>query len=597
MEDPDAFEQRPRHRRVGMYLVALFVAGIAGSILVFALMMQGIGWPLGLLKGSTPVVNSTGNAQPQIRLYMPEPTRRYLASVGGNYEVLGSAWQRYSQDRKARLSVVSDLRDLKAETDEVLVLPSALALDDADRAALRAYHAQGGRLLLTWATGTRDASGQWRGWDFLESMGQLKFAGEQPRDDGFRQLGMVGQSPVSHHLGAGSTVRLGATSESVLRLRSPALGAYSVNEQRQALAPMLDEGAVVFAEHEASGGRVVVLGFAETSWEYQPHLIYSLLDDALAWLVSHPSLMVPTWPRGQSSAQVIALTPSASRAGQPEDLSAWRKLLGQAQARASVYLPPSELSSEQTALWRPHELLGALPAGWADSLPALPTLHPWKDTFANQALPLPGADAGPAPVSQAAHQAAYNIGLRHLLSVADANTPALPYFANLREERPGDRLVILPRGRSTSPQPPSLVQLQLSQRLGGLALWSLGQNAPADAQALATTWPAWRRLAPRAWFATSTDVSRWWRQREGIKLDTRVRGQRLEFDLTLVGDDLPERLDLLLVLPRKHHLPQVSGLKLNMPQATVSLLDPWRALISFEQLPKGNYSYLVTFGG
>lgn len=46
MEDPDAFEQRPRHRRVGMYLVALFVAGIAGSILVFALMMQGIGWPL-----------------------------------------------------------------------------------------------------------------------------------------------------------------------------------------------------------------------------------------------------------------------------------------------------------------------------------------------------------------------------------------------------------------------------------------------------------------------------------------------------------------------------------------------------------------------
>lgn len=596
MEDPDAFEQRPRHRRVGMYLVALFVAGIAGSILVFALMMQGIGWPLGLLQSSTPVVSPGGDVQPQIRLYLSEHTRRYLSSVGGNYEVLGSAWRRYSQERQNRLSVVSDLKDLKATSGEVLVLPSALALDDSERAALKAYQAQGGRLLMTWATGTRDGAGQWRGWDLLENFGQLKFAGEQPRDDGFRRMGLVGQAPISHRVGAGDMVQLGNTSESVLRLRSPFVAAYALSEQGAPLAAALDEGPVVFAEHEASGSRVVVLGFAETSWEYQPHLIYTLLDGALAWLVSHPSLMVPTWPQGRSSAQVVTLSPTADGPEPSPHLEGWLKLLSRAQARASVYLPSTAITQDQATHLRPHELLWALPAGWATANQPATALAPLKATLSTHATPLPGADAGWATIPSTAHQAVYDSGFRHLLSLADANVPALPYFANLRGEIPGDRLVVLPHRVQPPQQVPTSAQLQLSQRLGGLAVWSLGQGTPADAEALATIWPAWRRSAPQAWFATSTEVSQWWRQREHIKLDTRVRGQRLEFDLTLVGDSPPERVDLILILPRHQRLPQVSALKLNMPQANVSLLDPWRALISFESLPKGNYSYLVTFG-
>jgi hypothetical protein len=52
---------------------------------------------------------------------------------------------------------------------------------------------------------------------------------------------------------------------------------------------------------------------------------------------------------------------------------------------------------------------------------------------------------------------------------------------------------------------------------------------------------------------------------------------------------------VVVMLPKKGYIPNVSGTKVGMPQPTVSVIDDYRAMLVYGPLDPGNYSYQLTF--
>ena len=171
MEDPTEFETRPGYRRMGIYLPALVVGGLAVLALVYLLAMRTLGWPVPdrLDTALPPLVQGEGSRD--VVLFVSPTTQRYFTGVGGNYEVLLSPWRKHLSSQRWRVTEASTPEALSEAEGRILIVPSAVALSPQERSAIEAFKADGGSVLLTWASGTRDDANQWTGWDWLERMG------------------------------------------------------------------------------------------------------------------------------------------------------------------------------------------------------------------------------------------------------------------------------------------------------------------------------------------------------------------------------------------------------------------------------------------
>ena len=97
------------------------------------------------------------------------------------------------------------------------------------------------------------------------------------------------------------------------------------------------------------------------------------------------------------------------------------------------------------------------------------------------------------------------------------------------------------------------------------------------------------------WLTTPSAINAWWRDRERFRLVVRMEGPRTEFDVA-VGGKLPVNgASLILMLPRKGVMPNITGVKQNMPMPKITLLDEFRASVAFDTLAPGNYFYQVGF--
>ncbi len=60
--------------------------------------------------------------------------------------------------------------DIDAAGAAVLILPTAIALDNAEQEALIQYKNRGGSMLVTGPFGARDALGNWTDWKLMETL-------------------------------------------------------------------------------------------------------------------------------------------------------------------------------------------------------------------------------------------------------------------------------------------------------------------------------------------------------------------------------------------------------------------------------------------
>lgn len=240
-----------------------------------------------------------------VYLYSSPITRSFFAANGSNYDELKARWRQYLVRFGKSYREVSRADLLKGLKPGVLVLGSAVLLDDAERQAIKAFADKGGSLVGTWGTGARDGSGRWKGFGFLEEVFDTKVVGALAVEDEEHFVNTFGDSPITWGLPAGMRIFLGLVAETPLRVQGPNLSGRYTNWSRSPKDPATN-GAITYVER--NGSRRVYLGFSESSWEFDDRLeLPKALDSLMAWARREPKVFKAAWPHGELSAQLLEM--------------------------------------------------------------------------------------------------------------------------------------------------------------------------------------------------------------------------------------------------------------------------------------------------
>lgn len=619
-EDPDEFEERPAYRRVGSYLLGIFIVGIAAAALVYAVAMQGLGWPPAIIGGGETGQGSVAGISDTSRptLFASPETRAHFQSVGGNYDAILQPWRKFLAARNIRYDEVTSLSDLDRRSSGVIILPSAVVLTPGDRQQLLAFRDRGGSVLATWASGTRAPGGQWVGWDFLENLGDARYVGEIPREAQRVHLVLTGASPLAPEFGPGKRIGTGATSEPVQRFRGNQVAGRHLEWARSSDTEALNEGTVLYSEGASGrGGRAVVLGFSETSWEFQATDMYTLLEGSLAWLRRQPVMVKAAWPQGRAAAQLIEMDTEHDFA----NAETFSRQLQETSVNGAFYVLTSLAGENKALLQRlaqTHQIgyHGDVHEGFKDQTEVVQ-----EQRFAQMRQQLGAVLGDTATVlgfrapgesyDKTTEIVAQKAGLRHHISDAHGSDTTLPFFAPIAGSTLESGLLLLPRTQRDdllllrqTQAPETLLQalrqdFDVNRLLGGLGVLSVHTQNFGAQQPLPQIMPAFLRHVKEAdasvWTPTPQQMDTWWRDRERLRLVQRVTGARFEFDVSVGGNKPVDGGTFVVMLPFKGATPTVSSLKINMPLPKVVRLDDFRAALVFDSLPPGDYFYLLKF--
>lgn len=611
----DHRERRPFFKRIGPYLPVMILLSLAVPAVIYLAVMQLLGW-------RTPVVGVNGgltymaSAGKNVTLYASPNTRTYLTGIGGNYEALLVPWRTYFSSRKLNVTEIQDAAQLRKLKQGVLVLPSALSLSDEERGEILAFRSRGGAILATWATGTRNAKGDWEGWQFLENLG-AKVLGEIPADADVHHLVLSGESPVSHTHPAGQRIGMGKTSEALLRVKGEMIAGRFMNWARILDDERRAEGAIVFSETNPAAGRVAIFAFAESVWESRPLAAYGFIDDTLQWLLREPAVVLAAWPNGKRAAQVIEMDteegfvnalPFASMMHSLDYpatfyvLTSIGKLFPDVMARLAsefelAYHGDVHDSFKGQSAQQQEQRIQTMRADMASVVPDIKGITGFR-------APTEGYDATTEELLQ-------KNGIRHHTADPNRTEGRLPLMAKLEGVKTEDTLVVLPRTQrddinlyweklTVEQTTQALINdFDLALDTGALGLLSIhSQNFKPDS-VLTKAMPGFlvhmKQQRKQVWVASAGQVADWWRERERFKLSSVNTGKRLEFNITVTGKNPLTGASLVVMLPQKGILPTVQSTKIGAVKPTVSKIDPYRAVIVFETLNPGNYVYQATF--
>ena len=607
--DVDQFENRPAYRRNGMYLPALFIMGIATAILGFLMAMQSLGWKMPIVGAEQKKTDSVQNG---VVLYISPNSRAYFTQIGGNYDNLLIPWRNYFKERKEKIKEITDIGELIKLTEGVLILPSALSLNDEERSEITRFQKNGGAVLATWATGSRNGKGDWQGWELLADLG-AQVVGEMEVGSTAQQLVLNGESPISQQNAAGKRIWLGKPAERFLRIKGENRGAQIMEWSRAPTKERAAEAAITFSEK--NGGRAVVFAFAESAWEAQAFPIYAMVDDALTWLQRKPAIVKASWPNGRRSAEMIEMD---TEQGFPNALR-FGSMMRALNYRGTFYVLTSVGKQYPDVL---QSLARDFEIGYHGDV---------HDNFKGQAISLQQQrmNTMQAEMKDVLHDTQTVLGFRAPFESYDANTEKLlvkmgvghhvvdPGRSDARVpelvkiDNVKDALVILPRtqrddinldkeGLAGDKLGQALIDdFDLSYEMGALGLLSIhsqnyGTDAPLTA-AMPLLLTHLKKYRAQVWLASGTEVANWWRERERLKLSSRNLGRRLEFNLSVTGKTPLQGGSLTVMLPKKGIMPNVQALKVGLPKPQVLKIDEFRAAIVFDSLSPGDYAYQATF--
>jgi len=315
-----------------------------------------------------------------------------------------------------------------------------------------------------------------------------------------------------------------------------------------------------------------VMGMAETSWEQYKADIHALLGSTLEWMIRTPRVLASQWPDGQRAVAFLALN-------LPADAT-----LSGSQLRDEL-----RMRADSGSLFYPVQR-GTVDADWPGWDKGYWLTNP--EQVPSAVLGMSGSGAGsrfaglhvPSALNiRSFDQAVFDAGGRYRLGGSDQYT-FMPSFAAVSGQKPDKRLVLLPKG---SDQNASWMALAL----GGVGVFNTD-----DVQEAKPTWGALLRQPPSTiWVGNAEKIANWWMDRERLQLKARYLGSRAEVDVSVIGRTHFDGASILVLLPTKGRLPILKGLKSGMPTPVVSLMDDHRALIRFDRLAPGNYSYQLTY--
>ncbi len=612
-------ERKPAYASVGLYLPLLVIIGLSITILTFVATMKVLGWEVPVFndkKLSFAALAKPSFKHGDIALYISPNTTQYFSQIGGKYQRLLDPWRGYFKDRQIQVEELSTVEGLRNLQGGVIIIPSAVALSDEEKRALLDFQHQGGSLLATWATGTRNQQGDWSGWDFLAQLG-AKSMGEMSAESDAHYLVLDGESPLSFSHPAGMRIWMGNTAEHPLLLANAKITGRVMNWARIPVAGQSDLGAVVYSNGSAEAGRCALYSFAESSWESQPQPIYQLVDDTLSWLMHKPAIVRSAWPNGKRAAEAIEMD---TEDGFPNALR-FASMMTSIGYSGSFFILTSVAKLYPDVLFtlaKDFEIgyHGDIHISFKDQ-PEAQQLQRLDTMQADMAALLPnkkdmlGFRAPTEGYDKTTEQLLLRKGLRYHVADPNSSEARLPFFAKIDDLANKDSLVVLPRTQrddiNLSHQELDAEQtaqaliddFHYTMDMGALGLLSVHSQNYSDSSKLTAAMP--RLLAElkknrsKLWLASTGQVAQWWQERDRLKLSSQYLGKRLEFDITVQGNRPLEGASLTLILPQKGVTPEITGIKTGMPEVHIAPIDEYRVSVTFDKLEPGNYSYQATF--
>ena len=594
-------------------MATFVVLGIAVPVFLYTLVMGLLGWNSSSSETTSLIFGSRSQS---VFLYEAPATAAHFARTGGSYENLLGSWRNYFSDRKKPYQSVKDAAAIAKLKSGVLILPSAIALSDEERVAIKIFRDKGGSILATWATGTRNEKGDWVGWEFLEELGASDIK-TMPASSEAKYLVTFGEAPVSHSHLAGQRIPMSKPTETLLKMKGQYVAGRFASGDRSQSPADANDAAVIYQEQLQKSRRSVIFAFGESAWETKPFATQVLIDDALKWLAHEVTAAKAAWPMGFRSAQVIEMDVenslnNAQRFAQGLKAAGFPATFFITSAAANEHSKIVELLSKDFEIAyhsdvnaglrgldaaSQHSRLSAMAGEIKEKLPNLRGIIGFK-------APPEGTDL----VTDAALK---KIDIRYHAVDANRTDARLPTFALAPIPSDQEALLLLPRTQRNDQAllagNASLEQLNqgllddlteslFSGSLGWLAIRSntFDQDsmlAQAFLQYLENT----KQFKKRIWFANAAQVHYWWRDRERVKIDSSFDGKRLDFNITVLGESPVSGASFVIMLPRKDSRPKVQAIKAGVAVPRVIPIDDFRATIVFDQTNPGNYNYIISF--
>ena len=564
--------------------------------------------------------------EPKVIVYASPVTRAYLAKTGlNNVRNISNTqvWSVFFRKYQIPFQLITTVDKLETTSASVLVLPSSVALSEREKQAIASFRVKGGSVLSSWLTGVRNENGTEVGFDFMEKVLDVKVVGTTEVDVKDEFMLPHGDSPVTHHLPAGTRVWLerikGLTP---LRLEGRQTAAQVKDWSR---TPVFGKATslVVFDERQQISGqfsRSVVFGYSEPLWlSADPRKLEAIAHNAIFWLLRQPAAHVTAWPFPYRSAFVMAvdLTGSVS-----DTDMAYAKLLEQAGGRGTYYVVSDTVAKSANKLnmlqAAGHEVayLGDSYSDFRGQSEAVQQrrLNNMRKVAKDSGVEI-SADAGfHAPMDSYDKNTtklllAGNFG--HLLAAEGASEARLPFFASGQQE-PGSilgskALVILPRTQNgpedsvDNCQPgvglkPFFNELDLSEKMAGLSVIPLSSKSDLTQAQSAEIFSYLNTRRASVWLATAGQVANWWRERErvSVHLESVVTGPRLIVSV-LAGAALQQAAMVSVNLPQMDGMLRLVARGRYEKTPRVARLDAWRVAVVLDGMAAGEYQWDMYF--
>lgn len=557
-----------------------------------------------------------GTPLDEVFLYRSPLTQAFFRANGASYETLRDRWREYLKRYGSSFHEVTRANLLAGLKPGILVLGSAVLLDEKERAAINAYARAGNSVLATWGTGARDGKGSWTGFDFLEDLFGMKIDGIVKLSEETRFLNSFGDSPLTWSLPAGKRIFLGKTGETPLRIVSNHLTARYVDWARR---PDIDQADGAISYSEKGGSRRVYLGFSEASWEFDDRQELAVLFDSIvAWLRHEPRIFKAAWPDGYLAAQLVEMD-TEDKFTNAESLA---RDLAAINAKGTFYCLTSIAMRypevvKSLSLRNEIGYHGDVHVGFRGKAPEVQE-HRVTDMIAQMRgivgdSALAGITGFRAPTESfdaTTDRVLRQHGLRYNVSDPQVTEARLPFFSSAEPALgPEQAIVVLPRTQQddlnyrASKFPLALTQRMILKEfdyvleMGALGLLSVHSQNYAPDGLMTKLMPAYlervQENRQKVWITSGAEIADWWRARESVALKSpSPNSQSFEF-----STPRPVRgLTIVVTHPYAGQGPkEIRPLAPNYPKPRLKQIDAFRSAAIFDRTEAGHYAYQVLF--
>jgi hypothetical protein len=545
--------------------------------------------------------------------YRSQATDQYFTSQGQSYEKIIKRWRPYLKKYKEHTRELTRDQLLAGVPSGVLILPTAVALDAQERAAILRFAALGGSLLGSGLVGTRDAQGHFVGLDFLHSTFHVRSHGFFPvNDDTFFMP--FGDGPVTWPIPASRRMPISNTEGNLLRISGNHEAAVAMDWSRSIQA----EPYGVMAFDETGKSRIAFLSVADSAWPNSKDA-FLLLDATIAWLRREPQAYKAAWPMGYEASHLIEMDTEDQFYSAPS----FAQHLENEGFKGTFYSLTSEAvrvpDVVRDLIKRGHEIAyhADVHLGFKGDSAGEQEL---RIRFMKQQMQVILGDRAKEATGFRAPTESYDktteillrkYGLLHHAADESAHEDRLPFFSVSEPGVPPDQaLVVLPRTQlddvnfkdmKLTPEQVNTIlnhDLDLTVRSGAFGLLSVhSQNYVEGGLMLHTMGDYIHKVASyrdRLWVARGDEITSWWRQREAVQVDQQWLNNGLQVSVINTNSGPVAGLTVFVTLPGRNASLRVA----TTPRATAvrtKPVDAFRTALIFDNLPPGVTQLRLTF--